>query len=29
LVGYAGGLAAKKTLLKLENALENEQLSLF
>ena len=29
LVGYAGGLAAKKALLKLENALENEQLSFF
>jgi methylated-DNA-[protein]-cysteine S-methyltransferase len=29
LVGYAGGLATKKNLLKLENALENEQLSLF
>lgn len=29
LVGYAGGLSAKKALLKLENALENEQLSLF
>jgi methylated-DNA-[protein]-cysteine S-methyltransferase len=29
LVGYAGGLAAKKKLLQLENALENEQLTLF
>jgi methylated-DNA-[protein]-cysteine S-methyltransferase len=29
LVGYAGGLAAKKKLLQLENALGNEQLSLF
>ncbi|MFK7948466.1 MAG: methylated-DNA--[protein]-cysteine S-methyltransferase [Saprospiraceae bacterium] len=29
LVGYAGGLAAKKKLLKLENALQSEQLSLF
>lgn len=29
LVGYAGGLAAKKKLLKLEKALPSEQLSLF
>lgn len=29
LVGYAGGLPAKKKLLRLENALGNEQLSLF
>lgn len=29
LVGYAGGLPAKKKLLQLENALGNEQLSLF
>ncbi len=29
LVGYAGGLNAKKKLLELENALEKEQLTLF
>lgn len=29
LIGYAGGLPAKKKLLELENALGNEQLSLF
>lgn len=29
LVGYAGGLAAKKKLLKLEKALQSEQLTLF
>lgn len=29
MVGYAGGLAAKKKLLKLEKALQSEQLTLF
>ena len=29
LVGYAGGLVAKKKLLTLENALEEKQLELF